>query len=253
MGYLEAVQSSKQVRPRRTVLYGPHGIGKSTWGSKWPNPIFLPCEDGISDIDVPAFPHAITLQEAWEPVMELSTSEHPYQTLVIDTVDWLEKLVQKRICEASDKEAITDFDWGKGYGACNKKFHDYLKALNGCRDAGMHVLLLAHSNVEKFRAPDSDSYDRYTPKLHKDICEMLMEWCDELLFCNYRTFTQSVDEGTGKKGRGRTIGIAAGDRIIYTTDVPAHKGKNRLGLPNEMPMDFDVYSQYLSIKGNSDG
>jgi len=242
MSYLDAVKSAKKAVPRRTVLYGPHGVGKSTWAAQWPSPIFMPTEDGISDIDVPAFPFAVTLEEAWAPIMELSSSEHDFKTIVIDTADWLERLIHQNVCDAHGKKAITEFDWGKGYGFAEKKMYSYLKCLNGCRAAGMHVLVLAHSSVEKFKSPDSDSYDRYTPKLHKNTCEMLMEWCDELLFCNYKTFTRTTDEGSGQE---RTIGIGTGERLIYSQELPAHKAKNRLGLPSELPMDFSVYSQYL--------
>ncbi len=92
---LERIQKGKQQRPRRTVLYGVHGIGKSTWASRWPKPVFIPTEDGIADLDVESFPLAKTLQQAWEPVMWLGAegAEHNYKTVVVDSADWLELLI----------------------------------------------------------------------------------------------------------------------------------------------------------------
>ncbi len=41
-----AVTTGIQTAPVKTVLYGPEGIGKSTFASHFPNPVFIDTEGG---------------------------------------------------------------------------------------------------------------------------------------------------------------------------------------------------------------
>jgi hypothetical protein len=244
MSYLQTIKRGKQKRPRRTVIYGTHGIGKTTWASNWPNPVILPTEDGCGDLDVMSFPLCTNLGEAWGPIMELSSPdvEHDLETLVLDSADWLEQLIWQDVCQKSDKKSITDFDFGKGYGASARIFNNILLALNGCRDNGIHVVIIAHCEVKKFSAPGIESYDRYTPKLHKEVAALVQEWADEVLFCNYKTYVTKEDMGFNKS---RGIAVGNSERVIYTQEGPGHLAKNRLGLPVEMGMDFEAYKAFL--------
>lgn len=245
MSFLSKVTRGKQLRPRRTVMYGTHGFGKTTWASKWPSPVFIPTEDGCGDLDVASFPLCKTLMDCWTPIIELGTpgTDHGFKTVVVDSSDWLEQLIWREVCEKAGKKAITDFDYGKGYGSASKIFSSVLTALNGCRDAGMHVVILAHCEIKKFTEPGLESYDRYTPKMHKEVSALLQEWADEVLFGNYRRFVKQEDMGF-KKTRG--IAVGGGERVIYTQEGPGHLAKNRLGLPPEMSLDFSEYEQFLA-------
>ena len=46
--------------------------------------------------------------------------------------------------------------------------------------------------------------------------------------------------------RTRSQAIGTGDRIMRTVERPAHVAKNRLNLPDEMPLDWDAYAQHLT-------
>ena len=46
------------------MLYGTHGIGKSTFASCAPKPIFLQTEDGLGEIDCDKFPLTTTFDQA---------------------------------------------------------------------------------------------------------------------------------------------------------------------------------------------
>jgi hypothetical protein len=76
----------------------------------------------------------------------------------------------------------------------------------------------------------------------------VQEWCDEVLFATFRVYTKQTDEGFDRK---RTQGIGTGERIIRTVERPAHVAKNRLNLPEEMPLDWDVYAKQLNGKPTS--
>jgi len=246
LSYLEQVTRGKKVKPRRTVFYGPHGIGKTTFASEFPSAVFIPTEDGCDDLDVASFPLCRSLEDAWGAMVELGGSkDHGFKTVVVDSADWLEQLIWKTVCEKHGKKAITDFDYGKGYGESAAIFKKILTALDTCRAIGMHVVLLAHCEVVKFSDPQNESYDRYTPKLHKSVSSVMQEWADEVLFANYKRYVRKEDLGFNK-----SRGIAGGDeRVIYTQESAGFLAKNRLGLPAEMPLDFAEYEPFLN-RGN---
>jgi len=106
----------------------------------------------------------------------------------------------------------------------------------------MMVILLAHAKIEKFENPETETYDRYVPRLHKLASAVVQEWCDEVLFATYKVFTKKLDEGFSQT---RTQGIGTGERIIRTSERPAHVAKNRLNLPDEFPLDWNVYAKHL--------
>lgn len=243
MSLLDRVKKGPSPRPRRTVLYGVHGIGKSSWAAQWPNAVFVPTEDGIADLDVASFPLCRDMNDAYQAIIELGGGEHEFQTIVVDSADWMERLIWKKVCENEGKKAITDFPYGTGYGKSASIFSDVLGALNCCRDVGMHVVVLAHCEIKRFENPEGDSYDRYVPKLHRDTAALLQEWSDEVLFACYKVNVRKTDEGGFSKERG--VGLGTGERVVRTTERPAHLAKNRLGLPDEIPLSFDAYSQYL--------
>ena len=93
MTLLKQVHSGKQPAPRRIVLYGTHGIGKSTWGSMAPKPIFIQTEDGLGEIACDKFPLARRFDDVMQALSELYTEEHSYRTVVVDSLDWLERLI----------------------------------------------------------------------------------------------------------------------------------------------------------------
>ena len=109
----------------------------------------------------------------------------------------------------------------------------------------MAAILIAHAKIERFENPETETYDRYVPRLHKLASAVVQEWCDEVLFATYQVHTRQTDEGFNRK---RTQAIGSGERILRTTERPAHVAKNRLGLPDELPLDWNVYAQYLHRK-----
>lgn len=243
MGYLDQIKSGKQQRARKTLLYGVHGSGKSTWASRWPKPLFIDLENGVGDLDVKSINCHASIDAAWGAVMELG-GDHDIdcKTIIVDSVDWLERLIAEDICKKAGKDALSDFDFGKGKGKLLSAFSKVLIALEGLSRKNYHVVLIAHADETKVEPPDSTSYHRYGPKLVDGNSEMLQEWCDEVLFVNYDRKVKEVEEGFN---RTRGIAIGSGQRILHTTEKPSHLAKNRLGLPDVMAFDFDVYSQYL--------
>ena len=226
------------------MLYGTHGIGKSTFGSMAPKPIFIQTEDGLGEIDCDRFQLAESFDQVIAVLSELYSEKHAYRTVVVDSLDWLERLIWAEVCRKQSVESIEDIGYAKGYIFALTQWRHVLDGLTALRnDRGMTVLLIAHARIERFENPETESYDRYVPRLHKHASAVLQEWCDEVLFATYQVHTKVTDEGFGRK---KAKGKGTGERIIHTTERPAYVAKNRLNLPDELPLDWNAYAQYLN-------
>lgn len=244
MKLMDQITKGPRPAPRRTMLYGVQGIGKSTFGSMADSPVFIPTEDGLGGINCASFPLATEYQQVLTALGELYTEPHSFHTVVIDSLDWLEQLIWTEVCRKRNVESIEDIGYAKGYTFALTQWREVIAGLDALRNQrGMSVILLAHSKIEKFENPETDSYDRYVPRLHRLAAATVMEWCDEVLFATYKVFTKATDEGFN---RTRSQGIGTGERILRTTERPAHVAKNRLNLPDELPLDFNQYANFLS-------
>src|ERR1043165_1550675 len=99
MNLLQKVQRGKQQAPPRIEIYGTEGIGKSSFAASAPKPIFIQTEDGLSEIECDKFPVAKSADEVVAALGELNTADHPYQTVVIDSLDWLERIIHTQVCK----------------------------------------------------------------------------------------------------------------------------------------------------------
>lgn len=242
MKLLEQIQRGKVAAPRRTLMYGVHGVGKSTFGSMAERPIFIQTEDGLGNIECERFPVAGKYADVIAALSELYTEAHEYRTVVIDSLDWLERLIWTDVCQKRGVESIEDIGYGKGYVFALTNWREVLAGLDALRnERGMHVVLIAHAQIERFANPETDTYDRYSPRLQKLASALVQEWCDEVLFATYRIHTKTTNEGFDRK---RVQGIGTGERIIRTTERPAHVAKNRLNLPDEIPLDYGIYAAF---------
>ena len=243
MGLMKQIHSGRLPAPRRIMLYGTHGVGKSTWGSMAPKSIFIQTEDGLGEIACDKFPLAKSFGEVMQALSDLYTEEHPYRTVVVDTLDWLERLIWEEVCKQKTVENIEDIGYAKGYMFALTQWREFLTGLEALRaDRGMMVILVAHAKIEKFENPETENYDRYVPRIHKLASHVVQEWCDEVLFATYRVHVKQTKEGFDKK---IIKGVGTGERIIRTTERPAHVAKNRLNLPDELPLDWNAYAQFL--------
>lgn len=236
---LAAVTRGTIDRPLRVVLYGVEGIGKSTFGADAPAPIFLGAEDGTGHLDVARFPQPRTWADAIDALRVLHTEPHDYRTLVVDTVDWLEPLCWRAVCDAARKPDIEAFGYGKGYLAALEEWRRFVHGLDALRAKGMTVVLLAHALVRPFRNPEGEDYDRYTLKVNEKAAGLLREWADAVLFANYQSFG-------AKQQNGRAKNIGTGARTLYTTHRPAADAKNRWSLPDELAMGWRPFADALA-------
>ncbi|MFA7013733.1 MAG: AAA family ATPase, partial [Desulfobacterales bacterium] len=98
MGMLENIQTGRENKPPRIMIYGSEGVGKSTFGASAPNAIFVQTEDGLGEINCKKFPLAHSLSEVITELIALRDEPHDFQTVVIDSADWLERLIFDEVC-----------------------------------------------------------------------------------------------------------------------------------------------------------
>lgn len=115
MKMLEQVTSGRRPAPRRVLLYGTQGIGKSTFAACAPKPIFIQTEDGLGEIDCDKFPLAKAFGHVMKTLTALYTERHDYRTVVVDSLDWLERLIWGEVCREKAVGSIEDIGYAKGY------------------------------------------------------------------------------------------------------------------------------------------
>lgn len=244
MSQLSTIIAGAKPGPRRMLVYGTAGIGKSTFATCAPSPIVVQTEDGLGEIDCHKFPVASSFDEVMSNLGALYQDEHTYRTVVIDSLDWLERLIWGKVCATRQVATIEDIGYGKGYTFALQHWRDVLDGLGALRDRkGMTVILIAHARIERFENPETEAYDRYVPRLHKTAAAMVSEWCDEVLFASYRVFTKATDEGFNQK---RVQGLGSGERVLRTSERPSHLAKNRLNLPDELPLAWTEFATHLT-------
>jgi hypothetical protein len=231
--------------PNRILVAGPEGIGKSTLASKAPNPIFICAEEGLTGLDhVQRFPPS-SLEELNSFLDALIVDAQGFHTLVIDTTDWLERFLATCVCQRDNVRDIEAYGFGKGYVVLENELVAILHKLDLLREKQkMGVVLLAHVTIRTFNDPRGESWDRYEMKGHKRFTGILREWPDACLFAVFDVFKSK------KKGERveKTIG---GERVLHTQWSPAWDAKNRLNLPETLPMEWEDLER--AIQENSPG
>jgi len=223
------IERGVKASPVRAVIYGTEGIGKSTLAAQFPTPLILDTEDGTGRIDCARVlcRDALELESA---MLDLVGDPQGFKTVVIDSADWWERHLIDHMLRKSSKKSIEDFGFGKGYTMLAEVASKGLGLADQLVAKGLHVVFVAHSIVKRTSPPDeTDGYDRYELKLTRQVAPLLREWCDLLLFCNYKTRLVEGSDGRKKATGGKT-------RVMYAERSAAYDAKNRYGLPAEMAM-----------------
>lgn len=232
------VQRGVIPRAKKVVVYGPEGIGKSTFAAQFPDAIIIDVEGSTASMDVARI-EPKSWSELLSNVKDITAGlvDVPCRTLVIDTADWAETLCAESVCAQKHWDSLSSPGYGTGYRVAWEEFGKLMNALSTTVDKGINVVITAHAAMRKFEQPDeAGSYDRWEMKLQNspkaNISAMVKEWADMVLFVNYKTIVSDKD----KQGKGKAQG---GRRVMYTEHHPCWDAKNRYGLPAMMDFSYE--------------
>ena len=232
---------------RRTLIYGTQGVGKSTFASLFPSPVFLPTEKGLGDIDAYAYPIAKTWTDFLENVMELANEQHDFKTVIVDTLDWAERLLHEHVCGIEGKPTIEECfgGYGKWAKATERMWTDLLKWFDLLHDAKrMRVVFLAHAGKEKIATPGQEPYMRNAPKCTPGLSALISEYVDDIGFATFETWTTvAKSEVTNKQVVKATGGT---DRILVFENSVTQLAKHRVELPPQIEFTYNAYALALS-------
>lgn len=230
---LGSLNSTKNNKPPIGVIYASGGVGKTTLAAEFPDPYYLPTlgEEPPDDIELPTPGTAETFSEVLDVVEWLLTAEHDRKTFIIDSADGLEPLVWAETCARNGWDNIEDPGFGRGYVAADDVWRELIGGIKALRDAGIAVLLIAHTDITRFDDPTSDSYSRYGIRLHKRASALIQEAAQFVAFINFRKSLREKEVGFNKKV---THGEGSGERIIHLEERPGFLAKSRYRTPPQI-------------------
>ena len=226
------ITKGKIKSPLKVVLYGTEGIGKSTFASRFPNPLFIDTEDSTKNLDVARFDKPTSWSMLMQQIKYTKDNPDICKTLVIDTADWAEQLEIEDLCARKKWSGIEDAGYGRGYQYSAEEFGKMLNALNEVIAVGINVVVTAHACLRKVELPEEmGSFDHWEMKTSKKVAPMLREWADMVLFANYETIVVTTDSKKNKAQGSR--------RVMYTEHHACWDAKNRAGLAPKLPFDYN--------------
>lgn len=224
-----------------------------------PEPIFIGAEKGIPrDLGFNvATIHPTNWIDVFDVVASLKRDRHKHLTAVLDTVDWLEPFIHHFVCERdSDRktemnpkghklESIEDYGYGKGYLVAEEEFRKLIRVLDELQnERGMHVVMLAHSQVKTFKNPAGPDFDRWEMKCHYRIAKVIEEWAENLLFGFFQVDASKISEDKERNkaapDRARAKGVGGGVRLVGAQHSAMYDAKNRVGLPAEFELGEQI-------------
>lgn len=235
------------------VIHGGEKVGKSTFCNQAPRPLFLPTEEGLKGMDARAatFDGKQRLESWGEFDAALTYAEtHPndYDTLVIDSGDWLEMLIHSNIAATYKKTNIAEAagGYGKGYLEALEYWKNILMRLDRVNKMGKFIIIICHSKATLFNDPASEPYDMWTIKLHNTknqtgSLELLKEWADIIAFANVQTFVTETVTTAGQDANKKHRANTTGKRELHLENNKAFLAGNRYGMKGSCDLTWAAF------------
>lgn len=211
----------------KIMLYGLAGVGKSSLAAKLKKPIFLDFEGGLNYIDCDRTEQITNLEEFYADLVELyRANERQYDTIVIDSVDWLVRKVIE-VAAGIDKNNLTETlnRSNGGYGNGKQVLANHIRTkllptLVALNKKGYGICLIAHAERKDLMDSDGVDTERITPKIDVNTMDSFVEWVDNVFYL--------------KKNM-------EGERVLLLDSDMTALAKNRLGLSGEVKLsEIDI-------------
>ena len=227
------IRNTVSSRPLRAIIYGPDGVGKSTFCADSKGAVFIPTEDGLVNIDARAVDKVSSWAELIDSVKFLA-KESSCETIVIDALDGAERLCWSAVCERGNGKgavaSIESFGYGAGFTAALEMWSSLVHVLDRSNKS---VLLIAHSERKTVKNPTGEDYDSIQIKLHAKAASMLREWVDVVGFAEFR-YSVSGDKNAKKA-------VGSGKRVLRTGANPSYSSKSRFDIPACISLEWPLF------------
>ena len=231
---IKITKGKKKAKPLRICGHGRDGQGKSYFGK---DSLFIDVEGGIDCVNQST--------EYFMDILRYIAKNHKdikQDTITIDSIDWVERMVHKQIC---DERGVTSgsindkkLAFGVGHQIAASKFREILNALDHIRELGFNIYLISHSKVVSVEDPNLDPYDRWDLALQKNVRNYVREWCDIVAYIAMETFTKKQESDFGATKFKPT---STGRRLLYIGNNPSYESKTRIQLPDTIDLDWAAF------------
>lgn len=231
-------------QPDFVVVYGNPGLGKSTFASGAPSPIFIDPRGGTKQLNVERL-----TPKTWEEYLNMIkwAIEKPYGTIVLDEMNFVDELAKDYIFQKHYKDKGKSFALlqlkGAQYNTLNEEYKaSLLPLLDAVRSAGKNLIVVAHPDVKDMADPlTTETYIRYQLGLSNGLNNLLKRASDCIFFIN-----KDVSVTTGENKRA----VAGEEIYIFTSYHQAYDAKNRFDLPRKIELKKGVnnWDVFQSLK-----
>lgn len=180
------VLTKAHIRAPKGILYGPPGIGKTTFGAGTHKPLIVDCENGAMHVSCDRSPYLSNWPAIKTWLDALAAGGHGYGTVVIDSVDWLLRRMEEHVAGVKDGDVGMSQTMNRshgGYGNGKQVLKNYvyqylLPTLDRIVNSGVAVVLLAHATRHEITSIDGITVEKSAPDMHADLVSTMIEWSD---------------------------------------------------------------------------
>ena len=269
---LSSIAKTKHAMPPRILIHGQEKSGKSTFFAggtintitgqaqlpSAPKPIFIQTEDGLRGLEAEAFPLATRYQDVVDALGALAQEDHDYKTLVIDSADWLERLIHQQVIDTCtyDVKGVKTMEsahggYGKAYSVAMSYWKSVLAGLDWLNsNKGMIIGIICHSVISPYNDPSADQpYDVLSLKLHQPkkgtgARDLLSEWADIIGYAEKRVMVSTKKTVDGRE-ISRASAIKGTLNKLHLSGNAAYVAGNRYNLPDTIDLSWGAFEEAL--------